>query len=70
MLHNKQTISDCLIFQHSLQTIKSIRPATLQRARNCGIEIHTFDEVEKLGAQVVSFLNISLLSQSRANRDF
>nr|XP_029731299.1 long-chain-fatty-acid--CoA ligase 1-like isoform X1 [Aedes albopictus]XP_029731300.1 long-chain-fatty-acid--CoA ligase 1-like isoform X1 [Aedes albopictus] len=30
--------------------IKEVRPATLQRAKNRGIDIHTFDEVEKLGA--------------------
>lgn len=34
-----------------LVVIKPLRPATLQRAKNRGIEIHTFDEVEKLGAQ-------------------
>uniref|UniRef100_A0A1L8DZ27 Long-chain-fatty-acid--CoA ligase n=1 Tax=Nyssomyia neivai TaxID=330878 RepID=A0A1L8DZ27_9DIPT len=31
--------------------IKPMRPATQQRARNRGIEIFSFDEVEKLGAQ-------------------
>ncbi|XP_052890614.1 long-chain-fatty-acid--CoA ligase 1 isoform X1 [Anopheles moucheti] len=30
--------------------IKEVRPATLQRAKNVGIDVHTFDEVEKLGA--------------------
>lgn len=30
--------------------IKEVRPATLQRAKNRGIDIHSFDEVEKLGA--------------------
>lgn len=34
-----------------LVVIKPLRAATLQRAKNCGIEIHMFDEVEKLGAQ-------------------
>lgn len=43
-----------------LVVIKPLRPATLQRAKNRGIEIHTFDEIEKNGAQrenpeVVSF---------------
>jgi long-chain acyl-CoA synthetase len=33
-----------------LVTIKPLRPATFQRAKNCGIDIYTFDEVEKLGA--------------------
>ncbi|XP_055592368.1 long-chain-fatty-acid--CoA ligase 1 isoform X2 [Uranotaenia lowii] len=33
-----------------LVVMKEIRPATHQRAKNLGIELHTFDEVEKLGA--------------------
>jgi long-chain acyl-CoA synthetase len=33
-----------------LIVIKALRPATAQRAKNRGIDIHTFDEVEKLGA--------------------
>lgn len=33
-----------------LIAIKSVRPATLQRAKNRGVDIHTFDEIEKLGA--------------------
>lgn len=33
-----------------LVVIKPLRQATLQRAKNRGIAIHTFDEVEKLGA--------------------
>lgn len=33
-----------------LVVIKPLRPATLQRAKNCGIQIFSFDEVEKLGA--------------------
>ncbi|XP_055528399.1 long-chain-fatty-acid--CoA ligase 1 isoform X1 [Wyeomyia smithii] len=33
-----------------LIAIKEVRPATMQRAKNQGIEIYTFDEVEKLGA--------------------
>lgn len=31
--------------------IKQLRPATLQRAKNRGIDVHYFDEIEKLGAQ-------------------
>lgn len=31
--------------------VKPLRPGTLQRAKNRGIDIHTFEEVEKLGAQ-------------------
>lgn len=34
-----------------LIAIKSVRSATLQRAKNRGVDIHTFDEVERLGAQ-------------------
>ncbi|KAJ6646307.1 Long-chain-fatty-acid--CoA ligase 6, partial [Pseudolycoriella hygida] len=34
-----------------LITIQSVRPATLQRAKNRGVDIHTFDEIERLGAQ-------------------
>lgn len=34
-----------------LVVIKPLRQATLQRAKNRGIDIHTFEEVEKLGAQ-------------------
>lgn len=30
--------------------IKEIKPATMQRAKNRGIEVLTFAEVEKLGA--------------------
>ncbi|XP_058130221.1 long-chain-fatty-acid--CoA ligase 1 isoform X1 [Anopheles ziemanni] len=30
--------------------IKEVRPATLQRAKNVGIDVHSFDEVEKMGA--------------------
>lgn len=33
-----------------LIVIKQLRPATQQRAKNRGIDIHTFEEVEKLGA--------------------
>lgn len=33
-----------------LIVIKPLRAATLQRAKNRGIDIHTFEEVEKLGA--------------------
>jgi long-chain acyl-CoA synthetase len=43
-----------------LVVVKTLRPQTLQRAKNRGIEIYMFDEVEKLGAQrnhpeVISF---------------
>lgn len=34
-----------------LVAMKPIRPATMARAKNLGIEIYAFDEVEKLGAQ-------------------
>lgn len=34
-----------------LVVIKALRPQTIQRAKNRGIEIFMFDEVEKLGAQ-------------------
>lgn len=34
-----------------LIAIKPVRPATLQRAKNRGVDIHTFDEIERLGAQ-------------------
>lgn len=34
-----------------LVTIKPIRSATIQRAKNRGVDVHTFDEVEKLGAK-------------------
>lgn len=34
-----------------LVVIKPLRPQTLQRAKNQGIEIFMFDEVERLGAQ-------------------
>jgi long-chain acyl-CoA synthetase len=34
-----------------LVVIKPLRATTLQRAKNRGIDIFTFDEVEKLGAQ-------------------
>lgn len=34
-----------------LVVIKPLRPQTLQRAKNRGIDIFMFDEVEKLGAQ-------------------
>jgi long-chain acyl-CoA synthetase len=37
-------------FLRKFVVIKPVRPATLQRAKNRGIEIYTFDEVEKLGA--------------------
>lgn len=33
-----------------LIVIKQLRPATIQRAKNLGIFIHSFEEVEKLGA--------------------
>lgn len=34
-----------------LITIKPIRSATIQRAKNRGVDVHTFDEIEKLGAK-------------------
>lgn len=34
-----------------LVVIKPLRSQTLQRAKNCGIDIFSFDEVEKVGAQ-------------------
>lgn len=34
-----------------LVVIKPLRPATLQRAKNRGVDVFTFEEVEKLGAQ-------------------
>lgn len=34
-----------------LVTIKKVKPETIQRARSRGVEILTFDEVEKLGAR-------------------
>ena len=34
-----------------LVVMKPVRPATQQRAKNRGIDLHYFDEVEKLGAQ-------------------
>lgn len=34
-----------------LVVMKAVRPATQQRAKNRGIDLHYFDEVEKLGAQ-------------------
>lgn len=34
-----------------LVTIKPIRTATIQRAKNRNVDVHTFDEVEKLGAK-------------------
>lgn len=38
-------------FLRKFVVIKPVRPNTLQRAKNRGIEIYSFDEVEKLGAQ-------------------
>lgn len=34
-----------------LITIRPIRPTTIQRARNRGVDCHTFDDVERLGAK-------------------
>lgn len=34
-----------------LVTIKPIRTATIQRAKNRSVDVHSFDEVEKLGAK-------------------
>lgn len=34
-----------------LIAIQPVRSGTLQRAKNRGVDIHTFDEIEKLGAQ-------------------
>lgn len=38
-------------YLRKLIVIKPVRPNTMQRAKNRGIEIYSFEEVEKLGAQ-------------------
>lgn len=45
-----QILDKCPRTLRTMITVKPIRPATLQRARNRGVEIVTFLDVERLGA--------------------
>lgn len=46
-----------------LIVIKDVRPATMQRARNRGVDILKFNEVEHLGAQRSHPEQVSILEQ-------